>query len=377
MDYTLDEFLEAWREGGAPPVTDHVALSVSNHRPYVGESVRLEWQGQAGQNVSLFCGQRPFREDQPDSGHLTLVIGSLDARVYRAQCGEASSECSVVPRVREPVVALFRIRRPLVLVGESVEIDYQLKDAQQTTLSLMREDEALRTIDVPEQEGRLTIPVPEDGRYELRIDVRSEHADISPLASVQEVLTFEATHPPAAISIFKASKRRAVIGGEPVNIQWTTINAEHVSLADHEGAERALPLSGELELDSHQPSGRQRYTLHAVNKAGESVSKTVVIRYSAPAVTIRFSTSARVVGYGEVHELSWQVKGARSVTLMCENLAAPVSEEQGGEAIIQVFEDTVYRLTAVGMDGAEHVRKLVVKVDLMPSLPVWPGVEFE
>ncbi len=156
----------------------------------------------------------------------------------------------------------------------------------------------------------------------LQIEVRAERIAAPPAA------TFEAV--PATIKL-----------GETSTLQWTSIDAETVSIAPGIGA---VALSGSKSVS---PQASTAYTLTALGPGG-SVTRTATVTVTAPPPLASLSVSPAEIGAGETVVLTWSSTYAQSATI--EPGIGPVAVS--GTVSTTPSATTTYTLTAVGAGGS-------------------------
>ncbi len=156
----------------------------------------------------------------------------------------------------------------------------------------------------------------------LQIEVRAERIAAPPQA------TFEAV--PASIKL-----------GETSTLQWTSTEAETVSIAPEIGNVAA---SGSKSVS---PQASTAYTLTATGPGG-SVTRTAAVTVTLPAPTASLSVSPAEISAGETVVLSWSSTYAQSAAI--EPGIGPVAVS--GTVSTTPLASTTYTLTVVGAGGS-------------------------
>ncbi|MBX2809577.1 MAG: hypothetical protein KTR20_13210 [Cellvibrionaceae bacterium] len=91
-----------------------------------------------------------------------------------------------------------------------------------------------------------------------------------------------------------------------------------------------------------------------------------------PELAITFNSSEPCIAYGNTHTLTWQLTGARAVSVHChygEGMSLLISEDIAASAVIRLYDDATYRLVAEAINGDIDQRELSVAVHAIPAMP--------
>lgn len=172
---------------------------------------------------------------------------------------------------------------------------------------------------------------------------------------------------PPVISRFDAQPPE-IESGQQTMLSWDVLGAKTIRISGIKGVQSAP--SGST-LAAPTISGRMSYRLTASNSSGE-VTRTVTVVVRPPALPIvrRFDAQPHDIESGQQSVLSWEVRGAETVTISGVKGAQPGA----GSAIVAPSHTTTYILTASNSSGTAPPRPFVVRVHQPPPAQQPPSI---
>jgi hypothetical protein len=165
---------------------------------------------------------------------------------------------------------------------------------------------------------------------------------------------------PLDIHVDLVVAKPSLIAGESTQLCWVLFNARSARL-DPIGD--VSPAELEKGCRTITPRETTTYTLTVVGRDGRTVTKQLTVDVRVVEVQIReFSAKNSIVRFGESTQLCWVVVNARTLRIDPEPGDLNRSELERGCRDISPRETTTYFLTAVGPDGRQVTRRVLVVV---------------
>jgi hypothetical protein len=165
---------------------------------------------------------------------------------------------------------------------------------------------------------------------------------------------------PLDIHVDLVVAKPSLIAGESTQLCWVLFNARSARL-DPIGD--VSPAELEKGCRTISPRETTTYTLTVVGRDGRTVTKQLTVDVRVVEVQIReFSAKNSIVRFGESTQLCWVVVNARTLRIDPEPGDLNRSELERGCRDISPRETTTYFLTAVGPDGRQVTRRVLVVV---------------
>jgi hypothetical protein len=326
-----------------------------------GGSATLSWQSIAAERLELFAEPGPT----PDISAQAVASGSVTvspAQTTRYTLtafgprGQAQQEATLVVNPAVEIVS-FEIQPQTVFVGEGASVTWETRHASTVRLTIngdAQEVAASGAMELTDLQADATVTLTAEGVG-------------GPLERTQAITVTDVPIP--VILTFQASPEEVTLGQPTTALSWTSQRADALALvALVEGeAPRTIsldgqPLAGGQVTDS--PLVTTRYRLTATNQYGDTAREATV---AVPLEILSFEADVAAIRPGDEVALSWQVQGARrvSVTVNEQNLREVSVGAMGrGALTLALNPGDVVRLTAAGPDGA-----LVTRAVTLGGLP--------
>ncbi|MCK6549686.1 pre-peptidase C-terminal domain-containing protein [Myxococcota bacterium] len=156
-------------------------------------------------------------------------------------------------------------------------------------------------------------------------------------------VTVEVTGGPPVVQSFTATPR-TIMEGEAALLEWTTANADSVTIEPGLGTQ---PADGSIEV---RPRVTTTYRLTAIkgNEAAPPQEVVVVVASGNQPIVRRFDATPQTAAPGEAVTLAWTADNATGVTI--DNGVGP--QPAMGTATVRPSQTTIYTLTATGPGGS-------------------------
>lgn len=356
----LNQFLARGRIGPPPEAVAWLrpyVRVVGNERPFIGDEIAVEWQGDLGRRGRrqwLVIGGR--RQGVLLSGRLQVQVGPAPFVITLVDdAGGEVARCEVRPRARIPTLAL---RAPQAVErGERAAVEWSGSHLARVVVRIDSPGQAQRSIDAG-GEGRIGLEDLAVGEHRFTVIGIGIHQDADPAATVERVAVVAVVAPRPRIV---AEAERRVTLGEPWVIEYRAEEATEVTLT-FEGQEAPVPLTDRIAL---HPSacGRLAARLVANGPGGQKVLD-LALDVVAPPVDIRVPHRV-AVQFGESVAIPYAVRNAQSVCI--RPLDRPWNGEvdapaRGRIEINDVTQGERVLITAVAMDGMPQRDVVVVEV---------------
>lgn len=359
-----------------------------------GEPVLLEWRASRFSSVSIrrqpaeapalqvtpsFIGSAEIRPNVPSQYELEAenLLSRVGIRLFRR---EAEVEIDVTPIA--PVMSL-NVSRDRVTSGESVQVSWQVRQADRAELTIGDSTILLPTTDAGEFTGQQVITPDQDTEISLRASHPSQPINaLSPPMS-QRVLVQTPTPTPLpnpAILVFDVSPR-TIIAGQPVRVQWQVVDAPTVNISN---IDAGLAPQGDREIF---PQVTTNYQLSAQTGGGTVFSEdaTVIVLPQptptpeplAPVIDV-FNATSTEIDLDDKVTIKWSISGALTAVEISSTPDLLLGSAFGrtGELEIQPKETTLIVLTAKnGEKSSTGQLRITVNPPPTPAPPVAPTVQ--
>ena len=261
------------------PKPPTVALSVSKRQVNLGETVAVNWRSDNAKRVEVLVnGSALVGNDPPINGETewkpsevgTFTITAKSFRDQRESTIESEQVVVVEPPpVPQPTVTLRASKRQINL-GESVQLEYEIKDAVEAYLQPGPQK-------LPLQLTSVTVQPNKEGANEYEIVATGADGKISSAKVTVNVVD----RLKVVILAFDAKPKKMDVGGGYVTISWQASNAARVELLG--GQEPLVPenpnAAGSQEFMVDKTT---TFTLKAIDANGRSVTKYIKIEVAVP-----------------------------------------------------------------------------------------------
>jgi hypothetical protein len=331
-----------------PPIVDF--FNVTPDRIDRGSSATLEWDVTGADSVFIDqdIGNVPVLGSQLVSPDVTVTY-TLTAS-NSAGTITATAILEVIPRISDyhpenlPVVNSFYVNPPIISLGSSATLDWNVAGAERVDISTIGE--------VASSGSRLVSP---SATTSYTLTASNSYGTVR--ASAVLVIN-PATNLPG-ISVFDATPG-SILAGQSSTLRWEVSGATTVFIDQDIGT---VPASGTRVVS---PVTTTIYTLTATNNYGSVTALvTVVVSPSSEHPVIEsFSASPPSIVVGQSSTLQWEISGATSVSINQGIGSVPAS----GTRVVSPTGTTTYTLTATNSAGSVTT-SVTVRVSRPSGLP--------
>jgi hypothetical protein len=322
---------------------------------------------EAGEKLTLYWSASPFAklEIKPDVGEVQGAEGSLslapaDTTTYRLTASNwltplnpewfgPTAEVRVVVGPVPPEIRLFKVDRNLAVVGESVNVSWDVDLAEEVLLLVNGTPE---TIPPGQYTGSRLFQLERDTTFTLQ--ARNRYTTERGVARTEVVRVTPPTPTPLPDPVIERFdvQPSTITEGETVTLQWTVKGVDKVSISL---VGDGLPPSGNV---GHQPQkGTATYILSASNGQSTITSlREVIVKPKPVAPVVEFFTASPgdvAIGSPEALavKLSWSVKGdVTNVQIDQPNVGIFANLKAQGDLTVSVAATTQFVLTAFNGD---------------------------
>jgi hypothetical protein len=259
----------------------------------------------------------------------TLVANSSGGTVTASTTLEVNQGVYNYQPENLPVINSFNIRPPMISLGGSATLEWEVTGAETITINNSISDVA--------SSGTRQVSPAATTSYTLTASNRFGTARASTVLVVNSATSLP------AISIFNATPG-SVLAGQSSALRWEVSGASTVSINQGIGS---LSASGTRVVS---PTSTTAYTLTATNSYGSvTASVTVVVSpSSAHPVIESFNASPPSISVGQSSTLQWQVSGATTVSIN-QGIG---SVSASGTRVVSPSATITYTLTASNSAGS-------------------------
>jgi hypothetical protein len=338
-----------------PPMIDY--FNVTPDTIDRGGSATLEWNVTGADSVFIDqdIGNVPAYGSQLLSSDMTVTYTLIASN--SAGTVTASTTLEVIPGIPNyqpeylPVVNSFYVNPPIISLGSSATLDWNVAGAATINISTIGEVVA---------SGTKVVSPSATTSYTLTASNQYGAVKASAIVVVNP-----ATGLPG-ISIFNATPG-SILAGQNSSLRWEVSGATTVSIDQGIGTVSA---SGTRAVS---PATTTTYTLTATNSHGSvtALVTVVVSPSSAHPVIESFSASPPSIVVGQSSTLQWEISGATTVSINQGIGSVPVS----GTRVVSPTATTTYTLIASNSAGSVTT-SVTVKVSRpsgLPSIIVFTG----
>jgi hypothetical protein len=263
------------------PKPPSVELSLSKQLVMKGETVRVSWHSEHAKSVQVFANGVPLVADAPLNGETDYIADTtgtirFSAKAIRDQRESepdtANLEVQLPAPTPKPQVTL-RAKRRSIELGESVELEYTVKDAVEAYLQPGPQKLVLNL-------NSITVQPTKEGVTEYEIVATGKDGQVA-TAKVNVSVIDKAK---VVILAFDSKPGKLDVGGGYVTLSWQVSNAARVEITG--GPETLVPEapnapgSQEFMIDK-----TTTFTIKAIDPNGRSVVKSVRVEVAqAPII---------------------------------------------------------------------------------------------
>lgn len=344
-----------------------------------GTPVEMHWE------TSRFAG---VELDGPDlvgfvpEPHGTAIVRPMQSTTYEIESHNLLSRLGVPSIFNDkatrqvfvtPVSPEVRLQvdRDTVVLGESVIVGWQIGVADQATLYINGNPQALPT---EQFVNSMAIEPKTDTTIRIEASNPSTRDQVAAQTSlgVTVVTPTPTPLPDPRVLVFDVQPT-VVTAGEPVNVTWRVQNAPTVSI---EGIGAELPPEGSRQVF---PTQNTTYLLRATTLGGDAFSREIAVTVlpqptatplpNAPVIEFFQASPKEVVqGASQRITLTWSIKGnVTEVKVFSPDVSLNTTFTRTGQLPVTVDKTTFFILTAVNVDKSVTAQVDVTALEPTPT----------
>ncbi len=332
----------------------------------LGEGVRLRWQTRGATAISIADSRAQAVEVDPElvSGEVQLTPQATTTWTLSASGPGGAAEAQATVTVDDSARVSLTLDPEIIDEGSSSTLSWQTIAVDRIELSAQVQGGPVEAVDVSTlsaQADFLTVSPTRTTTWTL--------TGFGPNGQQSASVTLQVN--PAVRILSVEADRRVVVVGESATVSWETANAAAVSLSFGTVRLEVEPSGTFVAEDLQQNT---TFTITAEGVQGPvTQSVTVGVRERVPPTIEAFSAAPSLLNRDDAAQVSWDVTGAESLSLVVEiGGAAPVEIDISAQPLDvgQIAHvpgaSATYRLVAVNTEGrAEAETSLTVPLAIL------------